>query len=352
VESSPGVGSRFSFDLTFDTIKENEVIQAGEIVLDELEKPNFEGEVLICEDNSMSQQVICEHLARVGLSSVIAVNGREGVDLVARRLKNNEKPFDLIFMDIHMPIMDGMEAAFKITSLGSMTPIIAMTANIMSNEVEAYKENGMPYCLNKPFTSRELWKCLLKYLKPVSYSAVDKSRQAADDEKLQKHLKINFVKENQATAAMIANAIEAGDLKLAQRLAHTLKTNSGQIGKNRLREAAADIEGILKEGKYLPSSSQIKELEAILKTVLDELAPLLAGDEGSNVSKTIDKDEVIKLLNQLEEMLANKNPKCMNLIDEIRVIPGSRELVKKIEDFEFKQGLEELLKLKEKLYGQ
>jgi len=75
----------------------------------------------------------------------------------------------LIFMDIHMPLMDGIEAAKKMHELGVKVPIIAMTANIMPHDVRTYLESGMDECLSKPFLSNELWSCLLRYLEPVQW---------------------------------------------------------------------------------------------------------------------------------------------------------------------------------------
>jgi len=171
VESTPGVGSKFSFDITFDTIPitENEVLEK-KLTYNELKKPVFEGEVLICEDNEMNKFVISEHLSRVGLKTVIADNGKIGVDMVRKRIKKKEKQFDLIFMDMHMPVMDGFEASAEILKLNPDIPMVAMTANIMIDDVEIYKASGMHDCLGKPFTSQELWRCLLKYFKPLNES--------------------------------------------------------------------------------------------------------------------------------------------------------------------------------------
>ncbi|MDR0442492.1 MAG: transporter substrate-binding domain-containing protein [Treponema sp.] len=168
VESMPGLGSKFSFDLTFKTIDVPE--RDRPIKVKQIEKPVFEGEVLLCDDNKMNQQLICEHFARVGLKTVVAGNGKEGVEAVRRRMESGEKRFDLIFMDIHMPVMDGLEATVEIIKLDTGTPIIAMTANVMSDNREQYITNGMEDCVSKPFTSQELWNCLLRHLTPVNAS--------------------------------------------------------------------------------------------------------------------------------------------------------------------------------------
>jgi len=163
VESNPGAGSSFSFEITFDTQPETAGMYDKKIV--EMEKPALEGVILICEDNQMNQVVISEYLSRVGIQPVIAENGKIGVEMVQERINKGEKPFDLIFMDMFMPVMDGIEAAANIIALNTGTPVVAMTANVMSSDLENYRNNGMPDCLSKPFTSQDLWRILVKYMK-------------------------------------------------------------------------------------------------------------------------------------------------------------------------------------------
>ncbi|MCL2665617.1 MAG: ATP-binding protein [Defluviitaleaceae bacterium] len=164
VESTLGVGSSFRFKLKFDMTEEpqKDLTDANASAL--TDRPVFSGNVLVCEDNTFNQKVISDHLAKVGLEIVIANNGREGVELVTKKIEKGEKPFDLIFMDIHMPVMDGLEASSIINGLKTGTPVVALTANIMTNDIELYKANGMKDYLGKPFTSQELWGCLQKYL--------------------------------------------------------------------------------------------------------------------------------------------------------------------------------------------
>jgi diguanylate cyclase (GGDEF)-like protein len=222
----------------------------------------------------MNQWVIRESLSRLGIKVVIAGNGEEGVNTVRSRKEQGGKPFDLIFMDIHMPVMDGLEAASQIDAMQTGTPIVAMTANIMSNDKELYKMSGMPDHVSKPFTSQELWRCLLKYLTPLNKKEViQKSMQGDDDAEIQKTLQSLFAKSNQKKFSEITGALEAGDIKLAHRLAHTLKGNAGQIGKQRLRTAATDVEQALKEGQNLVTGEQLRVLDTELNAALAELSP-------------------------------------------------------------------------------
>jgi len=295
--------------------------------------------------------VICDHLNKVGLDTVIAKNGREAVDIVGKRIKGNEKPFDLIFMDIHMPVMDGLEAASIITELGSEAPIIALTANVMATDLLLYGKSGMSDTMGKPFTSQELWKCLMKHIPVESFTVIDKQHQSAEEEKLQKQLKLNFVTDNQTTYAGIIAGIETGDFKTAHRLIHTLKGNAGQIGEKQLQAAAAAAESMLSGGgtaslKREKDAETLHSLEAELKIVLEKYAFLLEEANEKNKIKITDGAKVREVIEQLEPMLRNKNPDCEDLLDDIRAIPGAEELARYIEKFKFKQALEELLAIK------
>jgi CheY-like chemotaxis protein len=291
----------------------------------------------------MNQQVIREHLARVGLQTVMASNGRDGVATVQGRMENGETPFDLIFMDIHMPVMDGLEAASKIAGLGAKTPIVAMTANVMSNDRELYRTFGMSGCVSKPFTSQQLWRCLMKYLMPVGRESVHENERATEDAQLQRQLQAHFVKNSRTTFKKIHEALEGEDRILAHRLVHTLKSNAGQIGESRLQNAAADAERLLQDGT-IPTADFMNRLQAELNMVLQQLAPLL--DETRASAKTLDAEQTLALLEQLEPMLHKRNPECLDLLDDIRAVPGAEELAQEVEDFDFKQAAATLAALR------
>ncbi|WP_461258031.1 ATP-binding protein [Treponema sp. R80B11-R83G3] len=282
VDSTPGVGSRFSFDLTFDTIDVSmEEMFQSRIFPKELEKPVFNGEVLICEDNFMKQEVIREHLTRVGLKTVIVENGLIGVELVKSRIRKGERLFDLIFMDMNMPVMDGLEAAVEIIKLNNKIPIVALTANIMTEDMDTYKAHGIADCVGKPFTSQELWRCLLKYLTPVKQSELQKEikkEEPASDMEFQKSLEKYFIKANINKYEEICKLIESGDVKTAYKLVHALKGNAGQIGKNRLQSAAASVEHQLADSVNTASPDQMAALKSELDAVLTEFLPLLNED--------------------------------------------------------------------------
>ncbi|MDR3000194.1 MAG: response regulator [Fibromonadaceae bacterium] len=348
VKSMPSVGSTFSFEITFDTIDaSNDAPEQKQFEI--LEKPNFSGLVLICDDNSMNQQVICAHLARVGLQTITVENGKLGVEMVRRRKENDEKPFDLIFMDMFMPVMDGIEATSKIMALNTGTPIVAMTANVMPSELERYKRHGMPDCLGKPFTTQELWRVLLKYFKPVSSEPMDDVGDY-DNEKQLKIMQLNFYKGNQNVYSEIMDAVAIGDTRLAHRLAHTLKGNAAMLGRMELKYAALDVETLLKDGVASIWENKMNKLKTELALVLEELKPLIEDSMEQKKLPVLDAEQTKALFEKLESMLENINPGCIELLDEIRAVPGSENLVQQIERFNFKAATKALAELKEKLY--
>ena len=344
IKSEPGVGTTVSFDLTLEALDMTITPQETDMGK-KIDKPFFEGVILVCEDNLMNQRVIIEHLERVGLKAEIAENGQEGVEKVQQRIDNGEKPYDLIFMDIHMPVMDGIEATRNIIQLHSQTPIVGLTANVMADDFEKYKLLGMSDCLGKPFTSQELWHCLLKYLEPICF---EMSNEVNNDTSLEEQLKIDFVTDNQTKFCEITDAIEAGDIKLAHRLAHSLKNVAALIGKTDLQKAAAEVEAALRNGENKTTKPQMDFLKTELTAVLDELAPYLTRKIKTSAD-TLDTESTKALINKLETLLQNDNPECLNYIDDLEKIPGSEEVVKHIQDFYFVEAGKHLTKLKEKL---
>jgi len=346
VESAPGVGSVFSFEITFETIEAPEDTP-DRTKYEMLERPCFDGLVLICDDNSLNQQVICAHLARVGLKTMAAENGKLGVEIVKERKEKNEKPFDLIFMDMFMPVMDGMEAAAQIMAMNTGTPIVAMTANVMVSELEKYKRAGMPDCLGKPFTSQELWRMLLTYLAPVGSDPISGVVDENEEhEELQKKLRINFFNDNQTIHTEILAAVAAGDTKLAHRLAHSLKGSAGLIGKTALKNAAAEVEALLKEGLASVWENKMNILTTELMSVLDELRAMFAEPVVREQPRALSAEQTLTLLARLEPMLESNNTDCMDLLHELRAVPGAEALLKQIDNFDFKSAARTLIELK------
>ncbi len=121
--------------------------------------------VLLAEDNELNREIAEELIGNTGVSVESAKNGREALE----KFENSEEGYyDLIFMDIQMPVMNGYEAARAIRSIerkdAVTIPIIAMTANAFSEDVAASKRAGMNEHISKPLDIEQLMVCLNRWL--------------------------------------------------------------------------------------------------------------------------------------------------------------------------------------------
>jgi len=132
----------------------------------------FEGTVLVAEDNIINQKLIKQILIKYGIDVDLAKNGLEAFD----KLKG--KKYDLILMDIQMPVMDGIEATQEILNYEKEenlehTPIVALTANALKGDRERFIEHGLDEYLSKPIESSELLFILKKFLKQKSQDTME-----------------------------------------------------------------------------------------------------------------------------------------------------------------------------------
>ncbi|MDR1447206.1 MAG: response regulator [Treponema sp.] len=168
VSSEPGKGSVFAFFVELET-SESETSKESEIT-PEMENRRYEGHrFLLAEDNEINQEIALAVLSDLGAQVDIAGNGKEAVEAFLK------KDYSLIFMDIRMPIMDGLEAARRIRAIEAERrgknreypkgiPIIAMTANAMKEDREASLAAGMNDHISKPLNITEIKKSLYREL--------------------------------------------------------------------------------------------------------------------------------------------------------------------------------------------
>jgi len=165
IDSDLGKGATFSFtiDVGIPTPKEVATMQRTEEKFDEV--LNFPGRcLLLVEDVDINREIIMSMLENTGLKIVCAENGAEALQIFG----STPEAFDLIFMDVHMPLMDGYEATKRIRSLNHPcainVPIVAMTANVFREDIEKCLKAGMNSHLGKPFDLKEIIKKLWFYL--------------------------------------------------------------------------------------------------------------------------------------------------------------------------------------------
>ena len=121
-------------------------------------KMALNGAVLVVEDNPVNQKLLVIFLEKAGFNVAVASNGQEAVDII-----RDNSNFNIIFMDINMPVMDGVTATIKIREMGSEIPIIALTANVIKEDVDKFIRSGMNEYIAKPINFDKLKSVLEKF---------------------------------------------------------------------------------------------------------------------------------------------------------------------------------------------
>ncbi|AWU96967.1 hypothetical protein DM194_22205 (plasmid) [Azospirillum ramasamyi] len=233
--------------------------------------------ILVAEDNPLNQDVARELLTSVGALPDIADNGAVALERLA------SQRYDLVLMDMQMPVMDGLTAVRLLRERPELTtlPVVAMTANAMANDRQACLDAGMNDHLSKPIDPDELYAMVALWAGraaevpdgseggslegaapgarraaagvPPPFDAVGPEIDAAaglhrvlNRPQLYRSLLDRFRAEQEDSDALIADALADGNLALAEITAHTAKGLSAQIGAGELAETAAALEAALR----------------------------------------------------------------------------------------------------------
>jgi HPt (histidine-containing phosphotransfer) domain-containing protein len=191
----------------------------------------------------------------------------------------------------------------------------------------------------------------LKFLTPSDWEAGSQSKNKRFNDELYDKLKVFFVTDNKEIYGLITGAINAGDIKLAHRLVHTLKSSAGILGKEVLQQTADGIEQkLLKEGNNPVSPEELNKLEEEINKVLVELAPYEQMSElsktGSNTGiEAIAAYNAKEFIDELMPLLENGDPACLKFLDGLRIIQDSEEIIQMMENMDFAPAARALRKL-------
>jgi PAS domain S-box-containing protein len=230
--------------------------------------------VLLVEDNEMNQQVATELLESAGAIVVVANNGGEAVKILTG---GDQGPaFDVVFMDLQMPEMDGFTTTKLLRRVPGLhkLPIIAMTAHALVEERQRCLDAGMNDHVSKPIDPDNLLSTLLRWAKPRPQQARDSHepfgtkkasgevllpeiaginladglKRVGRNRRLYRDLLVQFAAKQADAAAEISGALESGDIKLAERIAHTVRGVAGNIGITEVQSLAQKLEKALHDG--------------------------------------------------------------------------------------------------------
>lgn len=318
VESTLGKGSTFHFTVIAEVVSNNEIqkiqsIRSKSINIESIVK-DFPLEILVAEDNLINQQIALKVLKKIGYQADIASNGLEVLN------KLEQKPYDLILMDVQMPEMDGLEATRQICKLYSKEKrpkIIAMTAGAMEANRQQCLDAGMDGFSTKPIDIAKLHQILSEYQnlktnvvktekttlaqdlvkatnlltaelreeitketlvkerselsqeklsEPVlDYSQLEVliSLQDEDEPNLLAELIDNFINSSKERIDKLSNAVNQNDFKTIQIIAHSLVSSSGYLGARKLVVLSRQLE-------QLAVKEQISEIKPLFLTFLVE----------------------------------------------------------------------------------
>lgn len=170
VSSEVGIGSQFSFALPLDDLEsaETAVLALNFDNPAELNVPvpRFNGRVLVADDLRDIRTLIGQFVQLTGVEVVYATDGADAIRSVNAE-SHSGKGFDLILMDIHMPVMDGYQAAQQLRYQGFTRPLIALTAAHMKGDMDRCFESGFTAYLSKPVDQNRLYNCLSRFLSPA-----------------------------------------------------------------------------------------------------------------------------------------------------------------------------------------
>ncbi|MHB9074819.1 MAG: response regulator [Desulfobaccales bacterium] len=239
--------------------------------------------ILLAEDNAVNQKVALRLLARMGYQADVAANGLEALAAL------QHQPYDVVLMDVQMPEMDGLEAARRIKQTWSAAQrprIIAMTANAMQGDREKCLDAGMDDYITKPIRVEALVEALNQTQPKGSPDLPMESGPAIDPEQFESFrlaMGDDFIGEvievfNEDAPKLLLDmqqALTANDAELFRRAAHSLKSNSAQIGATKLSELAKGLEMLGKAGRLAEVSDTVALAEAEYSLVRQALQELI-----------------------------------------------------------------------------
>lgn len=239
VDSVKGVGS--NFEVLLDCSGMNlELVQSYQAPIQPQPSPLLNEQcplhILVAEDNPDNQLLLSILLQQVNASYLMVENGHQAVE---QALKAD---FDLIFMDMQMPEMGGEEATELIRHAGIQTPIIAVTANVMSEDIERYKRSGCQSVLSKPIDQQQFLKLVQSYRSDSrSHHYQEFERKLAEDPAVLA-LRANFRNKLPELLGVLRHACMQQDWDKLAFEAHSLKGSAGSMGFANLTELADVLE--------------------------------------------------------------------------------------------------------------
>ncbi len=301
--------------------------------------------ILLVEDNLFNKEIAIRLLTNAGFKVDVAENGHKSIEMLDKRA------YDIVLMDMQMPVMDGATATLEIRKDVRFKdlPIVAMTADVMEEDIEKCLEAGMWDHIGKPIDIVELFGKLLKWVKPRYIEEIQETTRMPSIEVEKEEPKLakqeylpdipgldtrlglkrvmgnktfyldmlkKHIDNQKQVSAQIRLSLDSGDYVTAERLAHTVKGVSGNIGASKLQELAAALEKAIRDG--LPREEIGARFEIFAAVHGKLIASLMEAFPAVVVRKEIGKVDELKsaaVCEKMMELLANGDSEALDYIE-------------------------------------
>jgi two-component system sensor histidine kinase/response regulator len=330
--------------------------------------------VLLVEDNELNREVALGLLEDAHLCISQAENGLVAVQMI------EENDYDLVLMDMQMPVLDGVAATMTIRSNPRFrsVPIIAMTANAMAGDREKCLQAGMNDYVTKPIDPDKLFDTLRRWIPPVPSLAVTSEatppasapptaaspslvipgidtatalRRTGGNRKRYESLLARFADSQSAAPSDIQTALATEDPPAARRIAHSLKGASANLGANSLAEEAAKVEEAIESGRAVAPalaalSQSLSATIAAIRAAVPAESPVHLG------AYSVDSASVSQPLARLKRLLETDDGEASDVILEVRpqlskilTAPEIEALISDVGNFAYGDALNSLSKI-------
>lgn len=316
-ESKENKGTTFYFEIEFKVLKELKNKKATSI--DNNKKLLAEEKVvLVAEDSEVNQIVTKKILENLGFKVVIANNGEEALEKVSK------DTYDLIFMDLQMPIMDGYEATKKIREFDNKTPIIALSAAVFNEDIQKTAEIGMNDHIAKPIDKIKFLEVISKYFKFINIHNINSEEinnkshikiyglnieelfQTTGLDENGIYLLIDKFANNNLDLIKVLPTLDLESIQLKE-IIHKLKGSSGNLKMNKIHNLCKDIE--LSDIQNRPKL--IYQLVLELKNIIDNIK--------LNITPLIKKEKILK-----DEELKSLISEIIEILEDFRFLEDNK----------------------------
>ena len=315
--------------------------------------------VLLVEDNDINQQVAKESLEHEGFIVSIAENGQIALDMV------KENRFDLVLMDLQMPVMDGYIATKEIRKIKEFEglPIIALSADAMEGTREKVLEAGMNDYVSKPINLNELFYVISKWHKNIDLEVSDSPLRNFDyadglerlngNKKLYEEILVKFAHNNRDLIEKIKKSLEDNEIELAKRELHSLKGVSANLGSKKIQALSLSLENRLKNNEDILLHEDFEILKKTLEESISDIGNFIKNTdviEGGHLSR----EEISKKLKEIRFYAENYDIKAneilQGLIEPVKALGLGIEILtleRFLSEYDYEKALDICHKLEE-----